>query len=315
MKTRLKILMAVLIGALLISVSCKRKNKEYNDTYHSGAIDFACDESFKTLIDAEIDVYGVHFPEAFVFPQYTTEKNAIDLLIADSVKLAITSRDLDDVERGSLTNNRAVRKYLFAFDGVVLLANKANADSMLTVANLKKILTGEVTEWIQINPSSKLGAIRTIFANKESSVLRYLIDSVTGTTKLSKNIYALDTKEEVFDRVKEMPNAIGIVGFNQLGSQRGKTYREITEKTRFIRVSSAEIADSSNSYLPFQGELNEGKYPLWRPIYVLLAEGRTGLATGFCFFLTQEVSQKIILKMGLMPITDAQNQWTEWTEK
>ncbi|MDR1783256.1 MAG: substrate-binding domain-containing protein [Dysgonamonadaceae bacterium] len=307
--------MIFLVGAFLMSVSCKKKAKEYDDTYHSGVIDFACDESFKTLIDAEIDVFGVHFPEAFVFPRYTTEKNAIDLLIADSVKLAITSRDLDDVERGSLTNNRTVRKYLFAFDGVVLLVNKANADSMLTVANLKKILTGEITEWNQINPSSKLGAIRTIFANKESSVLRYLIDSVTKTTNLSKNIYALDTKEEVFDRVREMPNAIGIVGFNQLGSQRGEAFREITAKTQLVRISSADVADLSNSYLPFQGELNEGKYPLWRPVYVLLGEGRTGLATGFCFFLTQEVSQKIILKMGLMPITDAQNQWTEWTVK
>ncbi|MDR1763799.1 MAG: substrate-binding domain-containing protein [Dysgonamonadaceae bacterium] len=304
-----KILLIALAGILTL-VSCKKKEKsEPSDTLRSGIIDIACDEGFANLIDAEVEAFNAHFPAAFVFPRYTSENQAIDLLVKDSVRVAVATRDLYGDERSKLGYNRVVRKNLFAFEGVAVIANKSNTDSLLSVSTLKKILTGEITEWKQINPASPLGTIRTIFVNKESSVLRYLIDSVTGGTNLSPNLYSQATTGELFDKITELPNAIGIIGFNQLGSQRSSLFEEITSKTRFIWISKEEKAVPSNSYLPFQGELNEGKYPLWRPVYTLLSETRDGLGKGFCFFLTQQVGQKIILKEGLMPITDAQNMF------
>jgi phosphate transport system substrate-binding protein len=151
------------------------------------------------------------------------------------------------------------------------------------------------------------------FNNNESSVLRYVVDSLTsGIEKISKHLYATDNTEELFEKIAKTPNAIAIVGLNQLGNEKSKNYEQTTKKVRFIRISKEEKATQQNSFLPYAGNLNKELYPLWRPIYIILAETREGLPKGFCFFLTQEVGQKVVLKAGLMPITDAQNTWTQW---
>jgi phosphate transport system substrate-binding protein len=283
---------------ILVFVACKQKPKQA-DTPTSGEIWLACADNFQNIVSAEIDVFGVHYPLALVQPIYTTENNAIQMLIDDSVKIAITARDLTTAERQKVTNNKIIRKYTFAFEGIAIVANKANKDTTLSLSTFKQILKGEITDWKQINPKSNLGEIKVLFDSKETSVLNYIVDSVTQANEnLSSNLYAMKGIDDLKNKIAELPSAIGIVGLNQLGNETTKTYREFMLKTRFMRV---------NNSLPYAGDLHNGDYPLWRPIYVLLGETRNGLPKGFCFFLTQEVGQKIILKAGLMPISDPQN--------
>jgi len=223
----------------------------------------------------------------------------------DSVKIAITSRDLNAVENQRLKQNQVIRKYLFAFESIAIVANQANQDTILSVSTLKKILLGEITDWKQINPKSNLGEIKVLFDSKETTILNYLVDSITQATEnLSQNLFYAKGVEDLRDRIANQPNAIGILGYNQIGNENTKTYREFTSKTRFMWVKKDE---NSKPTLPYAGDLNNGDYPFWRPIYVLLGETRNGLPKSFCFFLTQEVGQKIILKAGLMPVSDPQN--------
>lgn len=302
----------ILLSVLLFS-ACGRKPKEPADTPTSGEILLACADNFQNIINAELNVFSAHYQQAFVFPIYVSESEAIRMLMEDSVKIAVTSRDLNAAENYKLKPNQVIRKYLFAFEGIAIVANQANKDTIFSVSTLKKILLGEITEWKQINQNSNLGEIKVLFDSKETSILNYLVDSITQTTEnLSPNLYATKGIEDLRDRIAEQPNAIGIVGLNQIGNESTKTYREFTSKTRFIWVSKDE---NSKPTLPYAGDLHNGDYPLWRPIYVLLGETRNGLPKGFCFFLTQEVGQKIILKAGLMPISDPQNMFIQLNDE
>jgi phosphate transport system substrate-binding protein len=289
--------------SLLFFIACRQKTKTSTDTYTSGEIWLACAENFQNIISAEIDVFGVHYPLAKVQPIYLSEGSAIQMLIDDSVKIAVTARDLTAAERQKITNNRIIRKYTFAFEGIAIVANKANKDTSLSLSALKQILKGEITDWKQINPNSTLGGIKVLFDSKETSVLNYLVDSITQTNEnLSPNLYAMKSISNLRDKIAELPSAIGIVGLNQIGNETTKTYKEFMSKTRFMQIDNS---------LPYAGDLHNGDYPLWRPIYVLLGETRNGLPKGFCFFLTQEIGQKIILKAGLMPISDPQNTYIQ----
>jgi len=95
---------------------------------------------------------------------------------------------------------------------------------------------------------------------------------------------------------------------NQLGNETTKTYKEFAAKTRFIWLAKDE---NSKPSLPYAGDLHNGNYPLWRPVYVLISDISNGLPKGFCFFLTQDVGQKIVLKAGLMPVSDPQNLYIQ----
>lgn len=169
-----------LIGIVLLAVlsACRSKSKEGpTDTYSSGVIAIAADESFEPIIQEEIDVFESLYPLAGIVPRYTTEVEAINLLLKDSVRLAITTRTLTEEEMNSFHSRKFYpREMKLATDGLALIVNRANPDSLISVRNFRRILTGEVKEWKAVNPNSRLKDIQVVFDNKNSSTVRFAID-------------------------------------------------------------------------------------------------------------------------------------------
>ena len=94
-----------LIVMLAFISACRHKPKDgLTDTYTSGVIAIAADESFRPIVQEEIDVFEGLFPLAGIVPRYVTEVEAINLLLKDSLRLAITSRRLTQEEMGSFNS-------------------------------------------------------------------------------------------------------------------------------------------------------------------------------------------------------------------
>jgi len=295
---------------LLSFASCthnKKPSDRWDDTMDKGIIKIACDENFKNLMDAEIDAFQAHKNYlAIINPIYTNENEAIRLLTEDSVRLAVTSRDLNAKEQKTIQDKKmVVRKFLIAFDGIALIANRENPDSLISFPTIKKILTGEITEWKQINPASPLGTIRVLFDSNQSGILRYAVDSITQGESVSPNLYALNSSDELIKKLSELPSAIGVVGFNLISDKTAG----LQEKLHLMRIGKEENVTLQNTYLPYAGDIKNEDYPLWRPVYVLLSDPRSGLSSGFSIFLAHDVGQMVILKAGLLPaVSDPQNR-------
>jgi len=309
------ILFIGLIIILIIPSNACKKNKpsdKWDDTLYSGIIKIACDENFRNLIDAEIDAFEAHTDYmAIINPIYATEDEVIRLLIEDSVRLAVTTRELNASELKTVEENQMfVRNFLIAFEGVALIINNANTDSLIGLPTIKKILTGEITEWSQINPNSDLGTIRVIFDNNKSGIIRYVVDSIAKSRDdLSPNLYALNNSDELIERVCELPNAIGIIGYNRINNEEYRKTSDSQGKFRLMRVGKEEKVNLQNTYLPYAGDIINEDYPLWRAVYVLLSDPRSGLSSGFSIFLAHDVGQTVILKSGLLPaVTAPQNR-------
>lgn len=301
------IIILIVLSAL---VSCKKKEAPKQtriQSLTSGLVTIASDENFKDLIDTEIQVFESFYQHnAIVFPRYGTEAEVMRLLVEDSVKFALVTRDLYPYEAAELEKRKLfARKHLIAFDGVAILNNPNNPDSLITVEQIRKILTGEITQWKQIYPQSPLGRIQVVFDNKESGVLRYAADSICRGVNLADSLYATNGYTELLNTISKRPNAIGLLGANILADEYNKTAIEYRNKVRMMRVSSEDTANLENSYMPLAGDINKEDYPFWRSIYVLLTEPTSGLASGFTNFLTHERGQKVVLHSGLMPITDS----------
>jgi len=316
-----RILFFSMIFFILLSfVSCKKKQSKdkWNDTLTTGIINIACDEDFKNLMDAEIDAFQAHSNyQAIINPIYSNENEVIRLLMEDSVRLALTTRDLNASEQKTAKDKQMyIRNFLIAFDGIALIANKTNPDSLISLPTIKKILTGEITEWSQINPHSTLGAIRVIFDNNQSGILRYVVDSLTQSKPLSSQLYALNNSDELIAKVEELPNAIGIVGFNLFGDGTRWKTQGLQDKLRIMRIGKEENVTLQNTYLPYSGDIKSEDYPLWRPVYVLLSDPKSGLSSGFSVFLAHDVGQVVILKSGLLPaVSDPQSRSVNIVDK
>ena len=68
-----------------------------------------------------------------------------------------------------MTLNPRVKE--LAYDALALVINKENPDSIITIAQFKKILTGEITTWKELYPDSPYDTIRVAFDHPTSSTV------------------------------------------------------------------------------------------------------------------------------------------------
>lgn len=298
------LLFFVLIG---VFAACRQAPKDgRTDTYTSGTVAIAADESFQPIVEEEIFVFESLYPLADLVPHYVTEVEAVNLLLKDSLRLAITSRRLTPEELYSFNSRKFFPQQIkIATDGLALISNLSNPDTLISVSDIRDILTGTKTRWKDIYPNSRLGDIQLVFDNKNSSTVRFAIDSICHGKELAGNVSALKTNKEVINFVAKTPGAIGIVGVNWLSDRNDSTGLSFNKEVHVMSVSHSTQPTVLNSFKPYQYYLYNGDYPLARDLYVLVNDPRNGLCWGFSGFLTSYRGQLIIQKSGLLPATQA----------
>ncbi len=292
---------------LVLFMGCQHKPKkgERTDTPTSGTAYVAVDESFAPIIEQEISIFHMMYPDTKIVPQYVTEVDAVNrLLKCKDLWLAITSRRLTPEEKKSF-NSRSYepREIKIATDGLALIINKHNNDTLITVSQIRDILTGKVKRWKEIYPKSRLKDFLIVFDNPNSSTVRFAVDSICNGKPFGGNVKALSKNEEVIDFVSKTPNAIGIIGVNWLSDNNDSTKLSFSKKIHVMSVSNALEADPANSWKPYQAYIYDKSYPLTRSIYCILNDPGFGLPWAFQAFLAKDRGQRIILKSGLVPET------------
>ena len=301
----MKLYIALSVVLLLLFSGCGNKPKPgEDDTLTSGTITIAVDETFRPIAEEELQVFHALTPDATVHPVYCSEVKAMKLLLADSVRLAITTRQLTRQEMAFFNDKKFFPVSVkMATDGLALIVNKQNADSLITVEQFKEILTGKITDWKQLNPDSRLGALQLVFDNPNSSTVHYVLDSICGGKPLSEDLKAQKTNPEVISYVAKTPAALGVIGVNWIGNPADSTRLSFNDAIRIMAVSRADSATVENSFRPYQAYLALNQYPLTRSVYILLNDPKSGLPSGLTSFLTDFRGQRIILKSGLVPAT------------
>ena len=297
-----KIIGLTLILGLFLACGNKPKNSSYD--YEKAAAIFTADESFYPILDEELDVFMATVALDSIRPQYTDQEEAITKLMNNETWLAFTARSLSEREIQNLKDRQFMPRIIpIAFDGLAVIVNNANPDSCISVKDFKRILSGEVTKWSDVYPTSKLGDIDVVFDNPKSSTVTWCVDSLLGGKPInSNNIGAVKKSAEVIDWVEKHENAIGVIGSNWLNDKRDTTNVTFNKNITVMRVSRLDSATVRNSFQPYQYYIYNGNYPLIRTIYALLNEPRSGVPSAFAHFVRLPKGQMIILRSGLLPI-------------
>jgi len=301
----------LLLSVLLVVVTCLSCRRNENkitrtDTLTSGEAIIASDECLEPVIREEIAVFTGLNLQAHINPIFASEQDIFNFLMTDSIRLIIAARDITEAEKIHLRQlKRNPRSQKIAIDGIALIIHKENPDSLLSMINLEKIITGEIQDWSLISSSPNRGAapITVVFDRQNSSTLRFMMDSICMGKKMNSNSVAAKSNREVIDHVAKNPNAVGVIGVNWISNPNDSTKLSFDNTIRVIALSREEFPTEENSYKPFPAYLATGDYPLRRDIYVIISDVRGGLPAGFVAFLAGDSGQRIILKAGLVPAT------------
>lgn len=285
--------------------ACGHANEKPLDTATSGTITIAADESLKPIIDAEIEVFQAIYPDAHLNVIYTNEFDAIQLVLKDSARIAITSRELLTDEMEVLKKAVITPRYApFCKDAIAVIMNKSQQDTVLTLAQLTAIMDGSYTSWKDLNSNNGNNPFQIVFDSPKSGAIRQIKDSLLHGKELAKHCFALKDNASVIDYVKNNKNAIGLIGVSWISD------RDDSTSNRFlngIQVCDLVPVDPSTAEAktmkPYQAYIALKQYPLWRKVQIMLREPRVGLGTGFASFVASDQGQRIVLKSGLVPAT------------
>ena len=281
-----KSLSIVLICLVFISCNRGKKSKSISDSRTSGKTTLLVDESFSRVLDDQIEVFTDDYPDAKVTTILGNEAKILPEFLSGKKRMIILSRMLKPGEESYYKQKQIpIFTDRFAIDGIALITNSDNIDTLITAKEVFDILKG-------VNTTKKL-----VFDNANSSTVRYFMDSAKVTTLPKSGVYTLNTNQDVIKYVAEHKDYIGVVGINWLLRTEGDILADVER----VKIMGVKGLKGKNFYTPTQNSLINGVYPFLRNIYIINCEGTNGLGTGFANWLNSPRGQLIVLKSGLGP--------------
>ena len=195
-----------------------------------------------------------------------------------SADIGLASRALKDEEKaGGLTET------VVALDGIAVIVNAGSKVEDLSVEQIAKIFTGEITDWSEVG--GEAGKISCI-GREAGSGTRDGFESITGTKDACKLDQELTSTGGVIEAVAGNVNAIG---YASLSAVEGK------DTVKAVTVGG--IACTEETVL-------DGSYAIQRP-FVLVTKTGAPLSTAaqaFFDYATSTAANDLIKAAGAVPV-------------
>ena len=195
-----------------------------------------------------------------------------------SADIGLSSRAVKDEEAASGLVGTTV-----ALDGIAVIVNAESAVADLTVEQIAKIFTGEITDWSEVG-----GAAGTISCGggEAGSGTRDGFESITDTEDACKMDQELTSTGAVIEAVAGNPNAIG---YASLSSVEGK------DTVKAVTVGGVECSEAT---------VLDGSYEIQRPfVFVTKADAElSAQAQAFFDFATSTAANDLIRAAGAVPV-------------
>ena len=195
-----------------------------------------------------------------------------------SADIGLASRALKDEEKaGGLTET------VVALDGIAVIVNADSKVEDLSVEQIAKIFTGEITDWSEVG--GEAGKISCI-GREAGSGTRDGFESITETKDACQYRQELTSTGDVITTVSQNPNAIG---YASLAS--------IKDSVKALTV---------NGVAPTEATVKDGTYLVQRPFVLVTKEGvaLSETAQKFFDFATSADAAEIFAAAGAVAPAD-----------
>ena len=276
----------------LIFSACGGEKTDPNlDTRDKGTINISADESFKPVIDAQVQVYESDYPDVKLKVQYKPEADCLKDLAVDSVRMIIVTRRIDQNEKGFIQDSLkiSIEQMMMAHDAIAVIVNPDAEISRFTMNDITQILQGRFRK----------NLIPVFDGLKATSTVRFIVDSVLRGDSLTTKAMAARSSEEVIDYVSKNSDAAGFIGVSWIGNKDDAQQQSFLTK---VRLAEIECKGLPGQYVqPIQVNIYNGLYPMTRELVFILKENHKGLGHGFSTFMTSERGQLIFRRAYLAP--------------
>lgn len=168
----------------------------------------------------------------------TGSGSGIQAVLEGRCDIGLSSRNLKDEEKANLNAT------VVAIDGIAIIVNPANTVEDLTIEQIAKIYTGEVTNWSEVGGSD---SPIVLIGREAASGTRDGFESITGTKDSCKYSQELTSNGDVVQTVASNPNAIGYASLASVkDTVKAVSVEGVTPTTETIQDGTYKIQRNFN---------------------------------------------------------------------
>lgn len=266
------------------NTACHSLDNKLKTTDKVKTIIFA-DSLIKPLLDAELEVFQIHYPESNIEIKYNFENYIINHFFTNDNKIVCMTRAFDNLEIKALEQKKYTPKSLkVAHDAFVCITSNKSSKNSISKRDLKSSLVNK----------DNSRSFTTITLNRNQSY-QTLMRRILNCKEYELKIFGATDSISLFKYLQQNLNSVGLFPLHWVD----ENYEWV--KQNDCKILSIGSADSI-SMMPDQYHLSSGKYPLQVDIYFNIKSGFTGDGVNFVNFCTGEIGQLVVLKAGLLPI-------------
>jgi phosphate transport system substrate-binding protein len=216
----------------------------------------------------------------------------IAALINGTVDIANASRQMKTEEiEAAEANGVSPVEFVVARDAIAVVVHPSNPVDGLTFQQISDIYTGEITNWEDVGGEDR--PIVLLSRESNSGTYVYFLENVVrmgdkeSGLLFSPGALLMPSSEGITNEVSQNPNAIGYDGLGY-----------VTPEQKTVAVAG----DAEGPYvLPSVATVNDGSYPIARPLYMYTAGEPTGRIAAYLEWVRGE-GQAVVPEVGFVPL-------------
>ncbi len=211
----------------------------------------------------------------------------IAALINGTTDICQSSRPIKEAEQKQIQERFGNPAYetIVARDGLAAYVHESNPVSELTIAQLRAIYTGAVTNWKDVGGPDQ--PITPYGRENSSGTYEYFKEHVLEKADFAAATQTLPGTAAVVNAVAQDPRGIGYGG-----AAYAKGVKQVAVRTD----------DGSPAVLPSAENVVTGAYPISRDLYFYLRKAPEGATQEFLDFVLSDAGQAVVTDVGYFPI-------------
>ena len=273
-KTGLTAILAVAVLALaVLSAGCIGTD---TPSEPAGTISIAGSTSVLPAAQAVAEVYMGNHANADIQISGSGSGVGVTAVSSGTADIGMLSRDLKSSEKEGHT----FKEYVIGRDGIAIIAHPSNSVSALTLAQIKDIYQGRITNWKELGGAD--AEIVLIGHDSASGTREFFTEFVLAKEDAAKTMQELNSNGAVQKSVAQTPGAIGYVSLEH--------------------VDDTVKAFTIDGVTPSVATVIDGTYTINRPLLMITDGEPTGLAKSYLEFILSADGQKILRDKGFVPV-------------
>ena len=238
----------------------------------SGTVSTDGSTSMEKVIGALSESYMAANKDVTVNYNPTGSGAGITAVQEGTCDIGLSSRALKDEEKAA-----GLKETVLAYDGIAIIVHPDNPVSDLSIEQIAKLYTGEITNWKDVGGSD---AEVVLIGREAASGTRDGFESITGTKDKCQYRQELTSTGDVITAVSQNPDAIGYASL--------------------AAIKDSVKALSVDGVTPSETTVKGGSYQVQRPFVLVTVEGKalSAAAQSFFDYATSADAADIIAKAG-----------------